>query len=142
MSFKKILIPVDGSDASKNALNYAIAMAKQYEAELHLIYVADVSEAAYPVMQVTLDRTGLASIKERAEKVINNMKELVPEDVKLISMVKIGIPGNVISNLVEDDGIDLVVMGNSGKGSISSFITGSVSHYVIHHVKCPVLIVK
>ena len=35
-----------------------------------------------------------------------------------------------------------VVMGNSGKGAFSSFVTGSVSQYVIHHVKCPVLIVK
>ncbi|RGW38932.1 universal stress protein, partial [Megamonas funiformis] len=37
---------------------------------------------------------------------------------------------------------DIVVMGNSGKGALSSFVTGSVSQYVMHHVECPVTIVK
>lgn len=142
MEFKKILVPVDGSEAANNAFEYGLELTRMYNAELFLIYVADVSEAAYPVMQVTLDRTGLAAVKERAEEILGEMKAKVPVGTKLSAMVKIGIPGNVISHMVEENNVDLVVMGNSGKGSLSSFIMGSVSHYVIHHVKCPVLIVK
>ena len=70
------------------------------------------------------------------------LKETVPSDVDLEAEVENGIPGMVISNMVEDEKIDIVVMGNSGKGAVSSFIMGSVSQYVIHHVKCPVLVVK
>lgn len=142
MDIKKIIVPVDGSDAANHAFAYGLELTQKYNAELFLIYVADVSEAAYPVMQVTLDRSGLAAVKDRAEKILGEMKAKVPVGTKLTAMVKIGIPGNIITNLVAENNIDLVIMGNSGKGSLSSFIMGSVSHYVIHHVTCPVLIVK
>lgn len=57
-------------------------------------------------------------------------------------IVSIGVPGSSIIRTAEAEGADLIVMGNSGKGSVSSFVMGSVSHYTVHHAECPVLIVK
>ena len=142
MEIKKILVPVDGSDASKHALSDAIDLAKIHSAKLILLAVADVTEAAYPIMGVTLDKDGFYNVKKKAEAMLATLKETVPSDVDLEAEVENGIPGMVISNMVEDEKIDIVVMGNSGKGAVSSFIMGSVSQYVIHHVKCPVLVVK
>ena len=142
MEIKKILVPVDGSDASKHALADAIDLAKIHNAKLILLAVADVTEAAYPIMGVTLDKDGFYNVKKKAEAMLATWKETVPSDVDLEAEVENGIPGMVISNMVEDEKIDIVVMGNSGKGAVSSFIMGSVSQYVIHHVKCPVLVVK
>lgn len=56
MQFKKILVPVDGSGTADNALRYGVEMAKTYGAQLFVIVVADIGEAAYPLMQVNLDR--------------------------------------------------------------------------------------
>ena len=142
MEIKKILVPVDGSDASKHALADAIDLAKIHNAKLILLAVADVTEAAYPIMGVTLDKDGFYNVKKKTEAMLATLKETVPSDVDLEAEVENGIPGMVISNMVEDEKIDIVVMGNSGKGAVSSFIMGSVSQYVIHHVKCPVLVVK
>lgn len=142
MEIKKILVPVDGSDASKHALADAIDLAKIHNAKLILLAVADVTEAAYPIMGVTLDKDGFYNVKKKVEAMLATLKETVPSDVNLEAEVENGIPGMVISNMVEDEKIDIVVMGNSGKGAVSSFIMGSVSQYVIHHVKCPVLVVK
>lgn len=142
MQFKKILVPVDGSGTADNALRYGVEMAKTYEARLFVTVVADIGEAAYPLMQVNLDRNGFASIKEKSEAVMERVKKQIPQDVNFTPIIRTGVPGNVITSLVDEEGIDLVIMGNSGKGSLSSFIMGSVSQYVIHHVKVPVLIIK
>ncbi len=142
MEIKKILVPVDGSDASKHALTDAIDMAKAHSAKLVLLAVADVTEAAYPIMGVTLDKDGFYNVKKKTEGMLEKLKETVPADIDLDAKVESGIPGTIISNAVEEEQVDIVVMGNSGKGAVSSFIMGSVSQYVIHHVKCPVLVVK
>lgn len=142
MQFKKILVPVDGSGTADNALRYGVEMAKTYEARLFVTVVADIGEAAYPLMQVNLDRNGFASIKEKSEAVMERVKKQIPQDVNFTPIIRTGVPGNVITSLVDEESIDLVIMGNSGKGSLSSFIMGSVSQYVIHHVKVPVLIIK
>ncbi len=142
MEIKKILVPIDGSDASKSAVEYGVAMAKAHAAELLLVSIADVNSAAYPIMGVTLDKYGFANIKKQAEQLIALAKASVPEDVNCTTRVETGIPGSAIASIVEDEKVDMVIMGNSGKGAVSSFVMGSVSQYVIHHVKCPVLVVK
>ena len=129
MEIKKILVPVDGSDASKRAFKMAIDVAKVYDAKLVVTCIADVSEAAYPIMGVTLDKNGFINIKAKAERLLAALKEEIPSELDY-------------EEIVEQQGIDMVVIGNSGKGAVSSFVMGSVSQYVIHHVKCPVLVVK
>ena len=74
MEIKKILVPVDGSDASKRALKMAIDVAKVYGAKLVVTCIADVSEAAYPIMGVTLDKNGFINIKAKAEKLLAALK--------------------------------------------------------------------
>ena len=142
MEIKKILVPIDGSDASKNAVAYGAESAKAHGAELILVCIADVNSAAYPIMGVTLDKFGFSNIKKKAESMMEAAKAEVPEGVTCSTRVETGIPGSAIASIVEEEKIDMVVMGNSGKGAVSSFVMGSVSQYVIHHVKCPVLVVK
>lgn len=142
MQFKKILVPVDGSGTADNALRYGVEMAGTYHADLYVAVVADIGEAAYPLMQVNLDRNGFASIREKAEAVMERIKKQIPETIRFTPIIRTGVPGSVITSLVDEENMDLIIMGNSGKGSLSSFIMGSVSQYVIHHVKVPVLIIK
>lgn len=68
MQFKKILVPVDGSGTADNALRYGVEMAGTYHADLYVAVVADIGEAAYPLMQVNLDRNGFASIREKRKR--------------------------------------------------------------------------
>uniref|UniRef100_UPI004038E721 universal stress protein n=1 Tax=Dialister succinatiphilus TaxID=487173 RepID=UPI004038E721 len=85
---------------------------------------------------------GFASVREKAEAVMERIKNLIPHVLPYTRIIRTGVPGSVITSLVDEENIDLIIMGNSGKGSLSSFIMGSVSQYVIHHVKVPVLIIK
>ena len=54
MDIKKILVPIDGSDASERAFSYAVAFAKKTVAELILLYVVDADVLMYPVYRVSL----------------------------------------------------------------------------------------
>ncbi len=78
MEIKKILVPVDGSDASKRAFKMAVDVAKVHGAELVVTCIADVSEAAYPIMGVTLDKNGFINIKAKAERLLAALKEEIP----------------------------------------------------------------
>jgi len=108
-----------------------------------VLVVSDRNEwrAANGILE-SLDKYGFSNIKKKAESMMEAAKAEVPEGVTCSTRVETGIPGSAIASIVEEEKIDMVVMGNSGKGAVSSFVMGSVSQYVIHHVKCPVLVVK
>ena len=96
MEFKKILVPVDGSETAEKAFKVGLDMAIKHNAELFLLYVADMNDAAYPVLQVTLDENGFISMRKKAEEVLSNLKAQIPVGTRLTALVKIGDPGRVI----------------------------------------------
>lgn len=65
MDIKKILVPIDGSDASERAFSYAVAFAKKTAAEIILLYVVDADTLMYPVYRVSLAETDTASVKKK-----------------------------------------------------------------------------
>ena len=142
MEFKKILVPVDGSDPSMNAFHCALDLAKAHKTEMILLYVIDANEMFYATNQVMLSGEFFETMKGVGTKLIETLVSEIPEDVPHKSICVIGIPGETASDIAKSEEVDLIVMGNSGKGAFNAFVTGSVSQYVIHHVECPVLIVK
>ena len=110
---KKILVPVDDTKASARAFDYALGLAKLFDAEIHLLYVAPIA--------------GITS----SDYTIHMTKK--PDDSS---------PLILKGSAVLAGESDMIIMGTSGKGAISSMISGSVSYYTIHHVECPVLVVK
>jgi len=138
MEIKKILVPIDGSDPSERAFQEACFLAEKTEAKIIMLYVMD-PEALMPAYKELPKHPEDPFIK-KGEAILDVYLQDAPKDVETEKKVVFGVPGTSIVREAEDK--DLIVMGNSGKGSISSFVMGSVSHYVVHHSECPVLIVK
>jgi nucleotide-binding universal stress UspA family protein len=63
------------------------------------------------------------------------------KDIKLIKEIKEGSPADIILKTVEDEGVDLIVMGTSGKHGLDRFLLGSVTEKVVRSANCPVLAV-
>ena len=82
MDIKKILVPIDGSDASERAFSYAVAFARKTEAEIILLYVVDADTLMYPVYRVSLAETDTASVKKKGEDILALYAQDAPEDVK------------------------------------------------------------
>lgn len=140
----KILIPVDDSKMSDRAFDYGMDMAKLWGAEVHVIYVANAESMSSPDFTIHFNEKNddTSPLKEKGAAVLARLMERVPEGVKVRQEILMGSPEVMIALTAEDDGTDLIIMGSSGRNSFSSMFLGSVSYYTVHHVKCPVLLIK
>lgn len=140
----KILIPVDDSKMSDRAFDYGMEMAKLFDAEVHVIYVANGEGMSTPDFTVHFNEKNddTSPLKEKGAAVLGRLMKKVPEGVKVRQEILLGSPEVMIALTADDDGTDLIVMGSSGRNSFSYMFLGSVSYYTVHHVKCPVLLIK
>lgn len=140
---KKILYPVDFSDYAEEILEYAVALAKKFEAELHLVHV--IPDLNYftpyesfltPENLVAIER----NIEGEVEKDFNRLTEKV--DIPVKKAVKTGAVFIEIIDYIKEENIDLVVMGTHGRSGIEHILIGSVAEKVVRKAPCPVLTVR
>lgn len=129
---KNILVPVDYSKASINALDTAVSIAAGNNAAIHLLHVKDVvpgAEEHYP--------------KENYKKVFDAMAGRIMIEYGVPSKIIFteGIVGHTIINTVLENNIDLVVMGSYGLSGPGDILIGSNSYYVIKRSPSPVLLI-
>jgi len=138
-SYKKILVPVDGSKYSNRALAHACNLAKKYDSRISLIYVIDNSRVILFVSR----KDYLNELKNFGKKVLGKATRMTEKrEVKSKQVMKEGKPAQQILNFVKKEKHDLIVVGNKGLGSIDRFFMGSVSTKLVNNSQCPVLVVK
>lgn len=139
--FKKILVPVDASECSTNAVEHAIDIALDQHAGIHLVYVLNIHPMviAYPPVyeamnaeaELLLDRV----VKLSMEKKATTTKALLITDPKH--------PKIVDQILLEATSVnaDLIVAGTHGKGSFETLFIGSVAEALTRKSPLPVMLV-
>ena len=145
--YKKILVATDGSENSKHAMNYAMETAAKWNAELLILtviprpisYLAPLEGSPVYIPQFDEDLKNAYSsiIMQAAETVMRKQP-----DVEVRSLLKRGRPKEVILEVADEEGVDLVIVGSRGLGGISGWVLGSTSRHVVECCKKPVLIVK
>lgn len=147
IQYKRILVPVDGSDLSKAAIEHTCSLAKAHNSTLFLLHVASIASSISPLEQSPISPGGYASLElaqdleDRGREVIENAKALVPEGILVETIFEVGAPGPTIIEVANTNHMDLIVMGSRGLGLLKGIFMGSVSTYVVSHESCPVLIV-
>jgi nucleotide-binding universal stress UspA family protein len=142
--YEKILVPVDGSEHSLNALKHAVNLAKVHNSEITVISVIEELRLPFGAQyslwanesHQELIRTSLESIN----KVITAIKQKEPE-LLIDSEIIEGEPAKTIVKTAEMNNCSLIVMGKRGMGFIEELIMGSVTHKVVNTSKVPVTIV-
>ncbi|MEQ8705341.1 MAG: universal stress protein [Phaeodactylibacter sp.] len=138
---KNLLIPVDFSDASRNAFQYAMALAKHIGAEkaklVHVFLPESSGEADFipPVHAI---------MESRHELLNDFLNDLAADNagslpVEVQTELLVGFPADEIASISE--GFDLIVMGTTGDGGVLERIFGSVSSSVSQRAACPVLLI-
>ncbi len=144
MNIKNILVPIDFSKCSKNALKIAIGLAKSNNAKLHLvnaIYVptphVDVT-GGFPLVEPILE-----DYEKRVEKEFEELKnEFVQlKDVEYDTKKYISMVSDAIYTCMENQEIDLIVMGTKGSHSTLEKLVGGVSADVMRYATVPVLLI-
>lgn len=139
--YNHILVPIDGSQQSDRALDHAIKISKHGypNARITIIHVSPQIILNDPPISVPLSDT----LAEEGRKIVEPASaKLMESRLAFKSMTLTGDPATTICHQADTDGHDLIVMGCRGVGLMSEILLGSVSHGVIKHANCPVLIIK
>jgi len=139
----KILLPVDGSDVSLQAVRFAIRLAREGLATSAVLVNVQEPATLYE-MVMAHDPAVLASVAAAAgAHALEPAQALLDQaGIAYESEVTQGDAAHAIVDIVERFACDLVVMGASGMGDLRSALLGSVSHEVLHACGAPVMIVK
>jgi nucleotide-binding universal stress UspA family protein len=140
--FSKILVPVDGSDNSLRAFDQAIFIAKSTGAGLTAMHVIESPPTVYVESQKLLNDL-LAKYRAESEKVLDKCEQIAEKSgVKIETVIAEGDAASNIVGYANKEGFNLIIIGSRGLGRFKEMVLGSVSNKVLHHAKCPVLIVK
>jgi len=144
---KKILVPVDYSDCSRVAMEYALFLAERFDAEIEVLHVAEIPEGEeHTVVKPDTGEEQLLSelIMQQAVKAETEFLAPFVRDATIPierSLLK-GRPGKVIVEAATDRGADLIVMGTHGRSGFQWLIMGSVTERVLRSAPCPVVVVR
>ncbi|MCW8804632.1 MAG: universal stress protein [Ignavibacteriaceae bacterium] len=139
-----ILVPVDFSDHSKNALRHASEIAQSYNARLQVLHI--IEDTMHPAFSLT----GKSSIfdlipgieNDCRKRTENMLKEIVPDKVNSNVYIKGGRASSDIIKFAKENSTDLIVIATHGLTGLEHMLLGSVTEKVVRMAHCPVFTVK
>ena len=139
ITFERILIPTDFSDASLRAVEYAKSIATQANSQLYLVKVNPLSNPITPPEAAWIDQTAL--LQQIQEQLEQSGAALRSEGFRATAISLTGALLDEIVSIVRKEKIDLIVLGTHGKKGLERLILGSDAEAVLRNVSCPVLTV-
>jgi len=136
MQVQKILFPTDFSSASEAALDQAISLARDANAKLLLLHVAEPLPAYGDVPYYAAAEPDVPELERRLHAVP------VDERVRVERRVVVGFPAEQILAQAAKDEVDMIVMGTHGRTGLMRLLMGSIAEHVVRGATCPVLAVK
>ncbi|CCO06982.1 universal stress protein [Desulforamulus hydrothermalis] len=144
--YKKILVPLDGSERARKALSHAVELAAKLAAKITLMHVVP---SLPPYVNTAVDRLGQAQ-QAIVEELMKNGQELLDQYISMFSgnniavdtFIVMGQPADEILEKARAENYDLIILGSRGLGEIKGYLMGSVSNRVSRHASCPVLIIR
>ncbi len=144
ISLSKILIAIDGSEHSDNAIRYGIFLAKQNNSMLIGLHVIDEKVfSAYKLMKKDVNELK-QELYEKGRYILSQFEKLaISNDIPNQSVIEEGITYQVIIDYAEKQNVNLIIMGHESESRpLSSKHVGSNARNIIEFMKCPVLIIN
>lgn len=148
---KKILVPIDGSEASKKAAEKAVSIGKMIDAEMTFVTVANLpTEDKYSYFGMAVENAFIANRKNMLKQLIHEegrmldimVRNLDTENLKVVKKVVVGVPAEEIVKIAAEEKFDFIVIGRRGFSKIERFFVGSVTQKVISSAPCPVMVIN
>jgi nucleotide-binding universal stress UspA family protein len=135
----KILLATDGSREAELAARTAADLAKNFNSELHVVYV----EPALPMIEQFAD-PGPERTEPESRRLLDEQVRHIEEAEGTVTEthLRLGRPDDQIVQVGEELGAGLIVMGSRGRGGVRRALMGSVSDSVVRHAHSPVLVVR
>lgn len=143
---KNILLPTDLSATSLSAAEYAVELADQYKAKIHLLHVLEKTPPILVIRSLDLSQEKIIkSFEEEGKKsldtAIKKVKKGKSEEIDIEPVLKKGNDYEEIVKYSKEHKIDLIVIATHGRTGLLHTLLGSVAEKVIRYAKCPVLVI-
>jgi universal stress protein A len=144
--FKHILCPTDMKSRANRALKKAVQIAHQFGAKITLLNVhpefmnreeREMLRVSVEKMESKFEKIALESKTEMQAMI----SRLHAEDIAVDYLLREGKPKQVIGQVAENLGVDLIVMCTDGRDNLKDFVTGTITENVINSLVCPVLVI-
>jgi nucleotide-binding universal stress UspA family protein len=140
----RILVPVDLMEGSRAIVDYAVQLARPFNASVELLHAWEPPQYVAPDLLVaapgwnpqSLEKTALDAARKELEALIGSFKGA---SVPLTQRLEVGEPAAAVLRVAEVGGFDLIVMGTHGRRGLPRLLLGSVAQKVIARAHCPVL---
>jgi nucleotide-binding universal stress UspA family protein len=141
ITLRNLLLPVDFSEPSLKATEYAVSLAHRFGATLHMLHVIE-----DPVVYLPMFESYPLPTREQFETYAQDrLENWIPESdsdgIKVEVLWRHGKPHIETIDYAGDSRIDLIVMGTHGRGAAAHLLLGSVAEKVVRQAPCPVLTV-
>lgn len=138
-NYDRILVPTDGSEGAEVTVEHAAEIAEKFDAEVHTVYVVDVRAASTQEVILGL----MEELREIGDRATESIAEQLQESgVEAVTEVEEGIPHKEINSYVEENDINLVVMGTHGRTGLNRLMVGSTTEKVVRTSTVPVMTVR
>ena len=143
----RMLVPVDGSEHSRNALEFACDLAKKYKAKMRLLHVVQAPSGSHTLVlgaTAISVQTTREQLQEIGHKIIEAARQYAEglgcHDVD--TQIEGGPPAHQILRCARENEVDMIVMGSRGLNSVTGLLIGSVSLKVSHLAECTCITVR
>jgi nucleotide-binding universal stress UspA family protein len=144
--FGSIVVGTDGSQTAKEAVRQATELARAVGGRIHLVSAYEPVGAARlreERQQVPADLEWMVNPREDVEATLKHAAEdIEAAGVEAVVYPRQGDPADAILDVAEEQGADLIVVGNKGMSGAKRFLLGSVPNKVSHHAPCTVMIIR
>jgi nucleotide-binding universal stress UspA family protein len=146
---EKILLATDNSEQAEKAGEHALSMANLSGADIIVLYVIDayyLDALPQQDLREQLDK----QLREEGKEAVEKFEKRIEEEqcagkcknVDLITQIKEGKPADVILKTADEESVDQIVIGKSGKHGIEKFLLGSTADRVVRGAKIPVNVIS
>ncbi len=148
LAVRRILVPVDYSDGSRAALEYAMGLAEMCGAGIDVLHVMEIPPQVGRDVQVRLESGEVRRLSEMMEAQARDEADAFLKRFRDRGTVQVGMrleegtPHKRIVEVAAKDGYDLIVMNTHGLSGFQRFVIGSVAEKVMRNAPCPILIVR
>jgi len=141
IKLRNILVPTDFTECSHKALSYALALAKQFGAEILLLHVV---ESVPTVAQDALLQSSMLTVAlhEESEKRLDRLQRELMTEAAVSTMTTDGLPWQRIAEVAREKNMDLIVAGTGSHTGLARVILGSTAERIVRHAPCPVMVVR
>jgi len=129
-----LLVPLDFSGKSRQALRYAVPIAQKFSTRIHLVHVLLAPGKG--------ELSDLPRLKLAALKRLGEMSALLPLRQRAGNAVLVGKPAEEILALAAKNNIDLIVLTTKGRTGLKRMLVGSTAEHIMRHAPCPVMSVR